>query len=139
MATIMRREARAMLPDLFDWAESPWGAMLPFASARTFRLEDFAEDGKQVIRAELPGLNPEKDIEVTLDGDVLTITAERREEHKEGRRSEFRYGSLSRSVRLPGHPVAADVIAKYDKGILEVTVPVAKTEPGSHHIEVKAG
>ena len=78
-----------------------------------------------MIRAELPGLDPENDIEVTIDGRVLTIRAERRHEDTGPCRSEFRYGSLAREVRLPARVDAADVTARYDKGVLEVSVPAA--------------
>jgi HSP20 family molecular chaperone IbpA len=136
MATLKRREVPGMPRDLFDWAERPW-TLLPFASDRIFRIEDYADDGRYVIRAELPGLDAAKDIDVTVDDDVLTISAERHEEHKETHRSEFRYGSLVRSVRLPGRPDAKDVTAHYDKGILEVSVPVPQATSGGQHIEVK--
>ena len=53
-----------------------------------------------MIRAELPGLNPAKDIEVTLDGRTLTIHAERSQHDDERYRTEFRYGPVTLSVRL---------------------------------------
>lgn len=136
MATIARRAPRGMLPDLLDWVDSPW-TMLPFSSGTAFRIEDYVEDGRYVVRAELPGLDPAKDIHVTVDGDVLTIRAERREEEKEAHRSEFRYGSLSRSIRLPASPDPKEVKAHYGKGILEVTVPVPQAKSGGQRIEIK--
>ena len=58
-----------------------------------------------VVRAELPGVDPEKDIDVTVEDGVLTISAERREstEKKEDTsyRSEFRYGSFVRRLPVP--------------------------------------
>ena len=83
MAAPTRRPSSAQVPDLFDWLQSPWASLLPFAYAHTFRVEDYAEDDRYVVRAELPGLDPEKDIEVTVDAGVLTIYGERREERKE--------------------------------------------------------
>jgi HSP20 family molecular chaperone IbpA len=47
-------------------------------------------------------MDPEKEVEITVEDGTLTIHAERREEHKEPHRSEFRYGSFTRSVVLPG-------------------------------------
>ena len=55
---------------------------------------------------------------------VLTIRAERREEKKEGGRSEFRYGSFTRSVTLPPGADENDVTATYTNGILEVRVAI---------------
>ena len=74
-----------------------------------------ARDNRYVIRAELPGLDPEKDIEVTVEGRTLTIHAERRQEDKEPNRSEFRYGSLTRPVMLPAKVDAKDVTARYER------------------------
>src|SRR5215472_17613106 len=64
----------------------PRSAMLPFRPAQTFRVEDYTEDGKYVIRAELPGLDPD-DVQVTVESGMLTIRAERREETKQNRHS----------------------------------------------------
>ena len=138
MAAPTRRPSSAQVPDLFDWLQSPWASLLPFAHAHTFRVEDYAEDDRYVVRAELPGLDPEKDIEVTVDAGVLTIHAERREERKETHRSEFRYGSLTRSVRLPAGADAEKITASYDKGILEVSVPVpAQAKPQGRRIAIQ--
>jgi len=117
---------RAMFPDLADWLESPWTGPPPFLAGQVFRLEESIRDDRYVIRAELPGLDPENDIEVTVDGRILTIRAERRQQDKGPYRSEFRYGSLARAVRLPARVDPADVTARYDKGVLEVSVPVSE-------------
>jgi HSP20 family protein len=133
-----RRRTGARFPDLLDWLDSPLPAILPFGSGQTFRVEDYQDDGNYVVRAELPGMDPEKDVEVTVNSGTLTIRAERREETKESRRSEFRYGSLSRSVSLPEGADQNKISAKYDKGILEVTVPVPEeTKQGTRRISVK--
>jgi HSP20 family protein len=98
------------------------------------RVEEVMEDGALVIRAELPGVDPDKDIELTVENGVMTLHAERREESEEKkrhrRRSEFRYGSFSRTIALPAGATEDDVKATYDNGILEVRVPVngAKAE-----------
>lgn len=65
MATLERRQYLTRLPDLLDWTELPRAAMLPFAPGHAFRVEDYAEDGRYVVRAELPGLDPARDIEIT--------------------------------------------------------------------------
>jgi HSP20 family molecular chaperone IbpA len=127
----------ARFPDLLDWLDSPWSAMMPFGSNTTFRVEDYTDDGTYMIRAELPGVDPEKDVEVTVDAGTLTIRAERREESKQDRHSEFRYGSLTRSVPLPDGADVDKITAKYDKGILEVTVPVPEqAKAGPRQISV---
>ena len=138
MAAPARRAVPARFPDLFDWLDSPWSALLPFGQAHAFRVEDYTQDGKYVVRAELPGLDPQKDVEVTADSGRLTIHAERREETKEASYSEFRYGSLTRSVTLPEGADTEKITAKYDKGILEVSVPIQeRAKPTARRIEVK--
>jgi len=140
MAKLPRPQApaifRTMFPDLADWLESPWTGPPPFMAAQTFRVEEVAQDDRYVIRAELPGLDPEQDIEVTVDGRTLTIHAERRQEDTGPSRSEFRYGSLTRSVRLPSKVDAKDVTARYEKGVLEVIVPVPEAKPEATRVAI---
>jgi HSP20 family protein len=126
-----------MFPDLADWLESPWTGPPPFLMGQVFRLEESIRDDRYVIRAELPGLDPENDIEVTVDGRTLTISAERHQQDKGQYRSEFRYGSLARTVRLPARVDPADVTARYDKGVLEVSVPVRVIKPEGTRIPVE--
>ena len=141
MARLPRPQApvrfRAMFPGLADWLESPWTGPPPLLMGQVFRLEETMRDDRYVIRAELPGLDPENDIEVTVDGRILTIRAERRLENNRPYRSEIRYGSLARAVRLPARVDAADISARYDKGVLEVSVPVRAVRPEGTRIPVE--
>ena len=74
MAKLPRPQAperfRAMFPDLADWLESPWTGPPPFLTGQAFRLEEAIRDNHYVVRAELPGLDPENDIEVTVDSRI---------------------------------------------------------------------
>jgi HSP20 family protein len=141
MAKLPRPQApasfRAMFADLADWLESPWTGPPPFMAARTFRVEEVAQDDRYVIRAELSGLDPERDIEVNVDGRTLTIHAERRHQDSGPCRSEFRYGSLTRLVRLPARVDAKDVTARYEKGVLEVSVPVREARPEGSRVTIE--
>ena len=128
---------RAMFPDLADWLESPWTGPPPFLMGQVFRLEESIRDGRYVIRAELPGLDPDNDIEVSVEGRILTIRAERRQQDTGRYRSEFRYGSLERAVWLPAVVDPADVTARYDKGVLEVSVPVEAVKPEGTRIPIE--
>lgn len=126
MSTLERRETRGLLPDLLDLMESPFAALRP-AAAKMIRVEEFMEEDAYVVRAELPDVDPEKDVEITVTGDLLQIRAERREERKDAHRSEFHYGSFSRAFTLPREVRTDDIKAAYDKGILTITVPLPKT------------
>ena len=130
---------RPTFPDLFEsfpWLEI-WGG-----SESRLRLEQFEDDGDLVIRAELPGVDPEEDVDISVHDGVLTISAERREETEDKGertyRSEFRYGSFVRSVSLPRGVEADDITAEYDDGILEVRVPQAAEKPaGARKVPVQ--
>ena len=128
---------RAMFPDLIGWLDSPWSAPPAFMMGQAFRVEEAVRDDRYVIRAELPGLDPDEDIEVTVDGRYLMIHAERRQEDGGPDRSEFRYGSLTRSVRLPDKIDANDVTARYEKGILEVSVPMPEAKPEGKRVTIE--
>ena len=101
---------------------------------------DMFEDGNEVIvKAELPGVH-KKDLDVRIDGDVLTIKAEKKEE-KETRKDTYytherRFGSVVRYVTLPGRVDAEKVNASLKKGILEIRMPKAE-EPAKKQIEIK--
>ena len=120
-----RRDVDRMFDDFFNGSLS---RVPGFTSLRAAGPSVDVEDNEKefVVTAELPGLD-DKDFEVTLAGDVLTIKGEKRSEH-EGRNGgssyvERRFGSFSRSVRLPIEVADEQVEAKYDKGILTVRVP----------------
>lgn len=107
--------------------------LLERSGAHLMKVEEFVEDGTCVIRAELPGIDPDRDVEigVTADG-ILHLRAERQErsddDRPDGYRSEFSYGLLERSLRLPPGTTSDDVTAAYKDGILEVRVPAPKSE-----------
>ncbi|MDI1464784.1 Hsp20/alpha crystallin family protein [Catellatospora sp. KI3] len=127
-----------LIPRLFGDLSDLFEPERPMFAGHVIRVEDSLTDEHYQIRAELPGLDPEKDIQVSVDGGVLSIHAERREQEKGKTRTEFRYGMLSRSVRLPGNADLSAIRADYDKGVLEVTVPLKATEPPARQITVNA-
>ena len=96
------------------------------------RVEEFRDGNALVVKAEVPGIDPEKDVEITLLGTQLHIDVRREEksEHrsKQGYRSEFRYGTFSRSVNLPVGVSQDDVHASYQDGVLEIRVPVPEEQ-----------
>ena len=116
---------------------TPAGADAPIAPP--VDIEETAE-GYQ-FRADLPGVS-EKDVKVSLVGDVLTLRAERKREteSRDGNvhRIERRYGTFERSFTLPA-PVRGDQVkASYRNGVLEVRVPKAE-EARVREIEVQVG
>ena len=121
---------------LFDWTPQ-----LPtFVSDFEFKVEELTEDGTLVVRAELAGIDPERDVDISVTDHVLSIRAERRQEtrvdEKQGYRTEFRYGSLMRSFRIPTGATEADIKATYKDGILEVKIPFGDEREEARHIKV---
>lgn len=131
---------RSVFPDLSELFDAfPVTGFRPPFGGNLIRVEDRVEEDKYVLRAELPGLDPANDIKVSVQDGQLTIEAERSEEKQEGGRSEFAYGSFSRTVTLPAGADEDQVEASYTKGILEVTVALAAKERGAKHIEITPG
>lgn len=139
MATLAKRSP-SPVSDMLDWLESgnPFG-LRGFGLAPYVRVEDFMDDGTFVVRAELPGMDPEKDIELDVSNDTLTIRGERREEHKDKHHHELHYGSFYRSVHLPVGVKAEDVKATYNDGVLEVRVPTPEKPAEPHRVPVVKG
>jgi HSP20 family protein len=130
MSALTRRESRGFLPDLLDWAGSPLSMLRPFFM-QSIRIEDYVENGRYVVRAELPGIDPEKQAEITVAHGALTIRAAREEEHEGTYRTEFRYGAFSRQVALPAAADEDDVRAAYRNGVLEISIGLKEKPPGA--------
>jgi HSP20 family protein len=107
----------------------------------SMKVEEFREGNEYVIKGELPGIDPEKDVEITIVDGVMRLRAHRteRSEMKDtvAYRSEFHYGEFVREVPLPLGSSEADVKATYKDGILEVRVPIfEEVKPSVTHVPV---
>lgn len=129
---------RDPISDMLDWFDfTPPFTRRGVGLVPYVRIEDYVEDGAYVIRAELPGLDPDKDVELNLQGDTLTIRGERREEEKARNRHEFHYGMFERAVTVPVGTKAEDIKASYADGVLELHVPVKQADAEPHRIPVQ--
>jgi HSP20 family protein len=117
----------------FRWSFGAW------TGDDVIRVDQYRENGTLVIKAEMPGIDPDKDVELTIEGGVLQIEAERREEETTDEKGyvtkELRYGRFSRTLLLPEGVSEADIKATYKDGILEVRVPTPEPRPATR-IEV---
>ncbi|HEX9482959.1 MAG TPA: Hsp20 family protein [Gemmatimonadaceae bacterium] len=93
-----------------------------------------------VIRADLPGVKRE-DVTVEVDDGILTLSGSRQYESEEDRdgfyHSERSYGSFSRSIPLPRDVEASQCNARFDNGVLEVTIPVPKESKRSKRVDIR--
>lgn len=134
-----------------------------FLDAETIRVEEFREGDMTVVRAELPGIDPERDVEVVVADGMLRIHAERTQrtttpdtgkdtgttgkdageetgtKDREHFRSEFRYGAFTRVLPLPPGASDTDVTATYTDGILEVRVPTRTDADRTKKVTVTRG
>jgi HSP20 family protein len=119
------------LPELDDWFERDG-----------LRIEEYKDGDSLVVKAEMPGIDPETDVEITISDNTLHIRAERKEQREEGDkekgsyRSEFRYGRFSRSLTLPAGTTEEDVKASYNDGILEVRLPIREEVAAKQKIPI---
>ena len=107
-----------------DFGRVPFGRLAAFDSLEP-SVNVGETDSTLEIEAELPGLD-EKDVEVTVHGELLTIRGEKKEERDEKRKNyhlmERTYGSFSRTIPLPFEADPGSVRAMFNKGVLKVTL-----------------
>jgi HSP20 family protein len=144
MTSLVRHEPqRGELGDFFDRMFDEWTRAFPFrwplfpgrgwTGAGTIAVDEYQEEDALVVRAELAGIDPERDVELTVTDHMLHIEAERREEEQVSEkgymRHEVRCGSFSRTLPLPEGVTDADITANYKDGILEIRIPTPEAEP----------
>jgi len=131
---------------LFDDAFRGFGGLTASAQQPTERIVEarmnVSETEKELrITAELPGVD-EKDVEVTLDGDVLTIRGEKKfEQERGGDKASYHfversYGSFQRSLQLPYAVRSEDVSAEFNNGVLTLTLPKSEQQQRSRRIPI---
>jgi HSP20 family protein len=109
-----------------NWEDLSW---VPFLRPG-IRIEEYRGEDCHVVRAELPGIDPARDLSVSCRRGLLRIHAHRGPTG-EATRSEFRYGSAFRTVVLPVGAHEDEITVRYVNGILEIRVPVGRDEEGA--------
>lgn len=143
MTTLMRREP--FLFELPTWVERFFDdrplARLTEVETSAIKIEEFMDDGTLVVRAEMPGLDIDKDLDISVHDGVLHIKAQRTQKEekkdKEYFRSEFRYGAFERTLPLPPGATVDDVKATYEDGVVEIRIPAAMPSSGATKVPVQ--
>jgi HSP20 family protein len=119
----VHRDGASLMGELMSW----------FGNAPTepeIRVEEFQEGERRFIRADLPGVDPEKDVSVTFEDGRLRLHGQRRAEEHDRYRTEIRYGSFERLLTLPAGTKPEDITAEYANGVLTVSMPaITQTTP----------
>jgi HSP20 family protein len=134
--TLMRRMTEEM-----DRAFSEFNGSNGDSSLFAPAIEVSQRDGQYSIHADLPGMKPE-DVKVEVRDGALIIEGERKFEREEDRgrthRTELRYGRFARIIPLPEEANTENAHAKFENGVLEVTVPIAEQQSNRHQIPVQS-
>jgi HSP20 family protein len=103
-------------------------------------MDVLTKDGDLVIRAELPGVKQD-DVDITLQNGVLTISGEHKADREAERGGyhvrERHYGSFRRSMTLPEGTDESKIHARFEDGVLEVSVEGAAVEQAPKRIEIE--
>ncbi len=131
----LQRELNRLLDDAFQTSSGQAGAIMAAPSIDIHETDDAIE-----VNAELPGVS-EKDIDLRLEGDVLTIVGEKRNERKDEQAHlvECSYGSFQRAIQLPFNPNPDEVKADLKNGVLKVRLPRGAEQDRRRRIEIGSG
>jgi HSP20 family protein len=123
----MQREMNEMFSRFFGEGEQRGNQWASPSADYVPQIESWVQKNKLCVKADLPGIDP-KDVEVTVEGNRLTLRGERKAEHEgtEGGyvHREVRYGSFVRSFTIPDGVKADDIQASYRHGVLELSIPL---------------
>ena len=139
MSITLRKDPRTVVPDIIEWFEEPFLTLKPYLG-QAIKIEDYTEDDHYVVRAEIAGIDPEKELEVWAGSGYLTIRAVRSGKLEDKHRTEFRYGSFSRTVQLPSDADTDDVTTEYSHGVLTIKLGLKGQQLGAmRRVQVASG
>ena len=132
--SVVRRDGASLMSELMSWFGTV--PMQP-----EIKVDEYQEGERRIVRADLPGVDPDKDISVTVYDGLLRLHGVRRAEEHDRYRTEIRYGSFERVLSLPAGTKPEDVTAEYANGVLTVSLPAPapvepKAIPVTHHRDV---
>ena len=116
MSTLAPDEVTPSVDDITSWVDPP-------ASEHDPKVEDYLDGDRYVVRADVPGVDPDRDIQVTPKDGVLRLRGERRAEKHHRRRAEIRYGRFERTITIPLGTRPETITAEYRDGVLTISLP----------------
>lgn len=138
----VRSEMEQMFEEVFGSLGRLPGRRATQAAEWTPAIDVLSREGDLVVRAELPGVKQEE-VDVTVQNGVLTISGEQKAEREEERGGyyvkERRRGAFRRSLTLPESVEEDDIRARFEDGVLEVTVAGAAAVREPKRIEIEGG
>ena len=137
----MQREMNQMFSRFFGEGEQAGNRWLSPGESYVPQIESAVRENTLYVKADLPGIDP-KDVEVTVEGTQLTLRGERKAEHEGSDggyvHREVRYGSFVRILTIPEGVKAEDIQAKYQNGVLELSIPLpASMQPKKVNIAIE--
>jgi len=123
----MQREMNHLFARFFGDEEQPGNRWLSPSESYVPQIESAVRENTLWVKADLPGTDP-KDVEVIVEGNRLTLRGQRKAEHEGTQEGylhrEVQYGSFVRSFTIPEGVKAEDIQAKYQNGVLELSIPL---------------
>jgi HSP20 family protein len=125
-----------------DFIQQNWSVPSPLGEANFMPRMDVSETEKEIhIHTELPGMT-EKDVEVSLEKNVLSIKGEKKQEVEQKNKNfhclERKYGSFYRSIPLSAEIDAEKIEANFKNGILSIQLPKTKGKEEAKKIQIKS-
>jgi HSP20 family protein len=137
----LQREIDRVFEDAFSGGGSG-GSRSQGSTMSAPRIDVREAEGELRVHADLPGVKP-SDLDVRVDGDVLTIRGERKSESERNEHDfhvmERSHGRFQRSIQLPFTPNPDEVHAEVREGVLEIRIPKRGPQERSRRIEVRGG
>jgi HSP20 family protein len=125
--TEMQQEMNQLFSRFFGEGEQAENRWVSPSDSYVPRIESAVRDNTLCVKADLPGIDP-KDVEVTVEGNRLTLQGQRKAEQEGSENGyvhrEVQYGSFIRSFTIPDGVKAEDIQAKYQNGVLELSIPL---------------
>jgi len=116
MTSAVQRTSQTVETDLANWMQA--------ITEPDVCIEEYVDGDRRVIRVDIPGVHPNRDLDLTVDEEVLRLHGQRHAEKHDQHHTVIRYGTFERIMSLPLGTRPEDVEAEYVDGVLTVSIPL---------------